>query len=597
MPRKFLTFFLLLGLLGTARADVNFYVDPSRLGVGARALGMGKASLGIHQDVSSMFVNPAALANLKEWGVTSLSGRFINTIDYSNAGWAAPTRFGVIGIGVVNSGLGMTTPVATLETIDGEIRVVPSTTEAASYNYNTRVILLSYSRCFFLENLYLGGNLKFYSTDYSGHGSSYTSTGQDIDVSALYQINPRWNIGGVVKNALPFNAGGKLTYSDGYEESIGSSITLGTSFKVDPRFTLYLDYDTSLYSFPSLWHAGVEFWLNEIVAFRLGMDQEIAGEEEASNNLAAGLGLRWRGYSFDYAYHEYNNLPEHTTHYFSLGYSAPPSVPRIPFVLFDPKDRFVTDEATVWATGEVQDLRKVSTLKINADEVGFDATGFFVNKIDLELKLNRVSIEAFDKDGKLVKSRGIKGLRLRRFSDVSPPYFALWPIEYLATLDIITGYPNGEFKPLGNITRAEMCTLLMKTRGVREEGRGVGFKDVPEKHWAAPYIAEAAGQGVVKGYPDETFRPSGLITRAEGAAMIARFDGLSGGEVLEPPFPDVPGRHWAAKEITRAKEAGLLEYLEGKNFELNRNLTRGETAEILFRTGTIEEKIGKLWED
>ncbi|MDD5383183.1 MAG: hypothetical protein PHH60_05980, partial [Candidatus Margulisbacteria bacterium] len=70
MKKGLWLFLLLLFLTVVARADVNFYLDPSHLGVGARPLGMGKAFIGMSHDVNAIFINPASLANLEDWGVT-----------------------------------------------------------------------------------------------------------------------------------------------------------------------------------------------------------------------------------------------------------------------------------------------------------------------------------------------------------------------------------------------------------------------------------------------------------------------------------------------------------------------------------------------
>jgi len=76
-----------------------------------------------------------------------------------------------------------------------------------------------------------------------------------------------------------------------------------------------------------------------------------------------------------------------------------------------------------------------------------------------------------------------------------------------------------------------------------------------------------------------------------------RFDGITAPrEVKALPFPDVEIKHWAAPVIAAAKEAGLLEYLVGKNFEPNRELTRAEAAEMLSKTKFGKDKIKELLE-
>jgi hypothetical protein len=73
--------------------------------------------------------------------------------------------------------------------------------------------------------------------------------------------------------------------------------------------------------------------------------------------------------------------------------------------------------------------------------------------------------------------------------------------------------------------------------------------------------------------------------------FISRFDGLKLKDVDLLPFPDVSKTHWAIKEILTAKEEGMLEYLSGRDFSGNSELSRGELAELLYRTNFAKEKI------
>jgi hypothetical protein len=205
-----------------------------------------------------------------------------------------------------------------------------------------------------------------------------------------------------------------------------------------------------------------------------------------------------------------------------------------------------------------------------------------------------------DRNGKLLQAMSLRALRLIKFPDVAVGYWVDKPISLLAMGRVITGYPDGTFRPEGNITRAEMCSLLMKTvdqlstgEGTRaSEEAGGNFQDVKTTHWAASFIAKAAKLGVVKGYPDGSFKPSGNITRAEGLAMVARFAGISE-EAYNNEFNDVRASNWAATIIAGATKAGILKFLEGKPFEANNKLNRAETVEMLYRTTTVNTLLGK----
>jgi DNA-binding phage protein len=246
----------------------------------------------------------------------------------------------------------------------------------------------------------------------------------------------------------------------------------------------------------------------------------------------------------------------------------------------------------VRAVGNVLDP-SARSLRIKGSQVKFGLKGEFAASVSLETGKNSLEAVIYDEKGKALESKKVRILRLLTFPDVAADYWVAEPISLLAMQKIITGYPDGTFKPEGNITRAEMCSLLMKSRPKTEDQRPkTMFKDVSAKHWAAAYIAQAAAEGVVKGYPGNLFKPNGKITRAEGLAMIARFAGISE-EVYAREFSDISASHWVAGIIAGSYKAGLLEYLKGKKFEPNKLLTRAETVEMLHRTRVVKEILEK----
>ncbi|MFC1540749.1 S-layer homology domain-containing protein, partial [Candidatus Margulisiibacteriota bacterium] len=218
-------------------------------------------------------------------------------------------------------------------------------------------------------------------------------------------------------------------------------------------------------------------------------------------------------------------------------------------------------------------------------------------KVPLDIGKNTVWVQAFDRQGKILDFKDIRALRLMTYPDVPATYWAYDQINYIGTLGIIKGYPDGGFKPEGNITRAELSTLLVRTQAGGEENvpKSVRlmFKDVPFKHWAVNYINQAAETGLVKGYPGKIFKPSDNISRVEGLTMTARFGKVSE-EAYTQHFLDVLESHWAAKIVTGAYNQGLLEHFRRKPFEPKRKLTRAEAVEILYRTAPIQAQIQDL---
>jgi len=93
-------------------------------------------------------------------------------------------------------------------------------------------------------------------------------------------------------------------------------------------------------------------------------------------------------------------------------------------------------------------------------------------------------------------------------------------VSTLTNAGIIDGYEDGTFKPDGNITRAEFATIAVRFFEATYDGEDL-FSDIAG-HWAQDYINEAANAGIVDGYPDGTFQPQQLITRAEAVTMVNR---------------------------------------------------------------------------
>jgi hypothetical protein len=169
----------------------------------------------------------------------------------------------------------------------------------------------------------------------------------------------------------------------------------------------------------------------------------------------------------------------------------------------------------------------------------------------------------------------------KTFSDVCTGYWAEDAINTLAEGSIIGGYPDGTFRPEGKLTRAELCSLLVKAKKVKvSRPRKALFSDLPPAHWAAPYIQAAVDLKLVGGYPDGTFQPSKPLNRVEGVLILSRFANLKPIRG-ESPYYDLPESHWAAPNIAAAKEADLLDYIKSNYFEPPKGFTRAEAAYIL----------------
>ena len=143
----------------------------------------------------------------------------------------------------------------------------------------------------------------------------------------------------------------------------------------------------------------------------------------------------------------------------------------------------------------------------------------------------------------------------------------------------ITGYPDGTFKPNGNLTRAEAATIFYRLLLDQTMTKNVQFSDVPAGKWYETAVKTLASKGVITGYTDGTFKPTKSVTRAEFCAMASRFFSLKEGSVK---FTDVPTTFWGYKYIASVVARGYLDDVEGA-YEPNGAITRAEVVSIVNR--------------
>ena len=148
----------------------------------------------------------------------------------------------------------------------------------------------------------------------------------------------------------------------------------------------------------------------------------------------------------------------------------------------------------------------------------------------------------------------------------------------------IIGYGNGEVRPQNNITRAEVATIFFRllTDDVRDENltKTNRYSDVAATSWYNTAVSTLSSMGIITGYPDGTFRPNAAITRAEFAAIAARFD--NDGDKTAAKFSDI-ATHWAKDEISIAYNNGWITGYPDGTFGPQRDITRAETMTLVNR--------------
>jgi len=117
-----------------------------------------------------------------------------------------------------------------------------------------------------------------------------------------------------------------------------------------------------------------------------------------------------------------------------------------------------------------------------------------------------------------IRAQYTKDVYSRSFSDVSEGKWFYTAVSAMAEMGVINGYPDGTFKPNGQITRAEFAAIASKF-GDHAGEAGAAFSDI-DGHWGSSLIDAVAGKGWVSGYTDGTFKPNQKVTRAEAMAIV-----------------------------------------------------------------------------
>lgn len=393
MYRKLL---LVLALCAAASA----WADTSLSGYnGARPLALGNAYLGLADDGYSLYSNPAGITGVKTFNVVSLYSQPETGVAYASIGAVFPEAFGG-WVGVAYKRLSLSGFQASAETVD----------------YADQEAIIALARQYG-DQLSAGLNVHFFVKGLSRNVSGFegaNGSGSAIDLALKYRQYSWLSLGLALQDLA-----GRIDYRDGSRQQLDPTIGLGSSFKLlgqgallsreAHEVTANLDLSQNG-GRPLLLHSGLEWWPVRFLAARFGVEQsftEVQGATTSNavfNNLTAGLGLKFPGFSFDYALYRYGDSTGDQVHYFSLSYSEVPDT--------DGEWRTSTPEAAV-ATQE---------------------------------------------------SQMVKRLKRRHFSDVPKNYWAREAIELLATAGIMDGYPDGRFRPNLKMTRGSFDTILSVAR-------------------------------------------------------------------------------------------------------------------------------------
>jgi S-layer homology domain len=181
------------------------------------------------------------------------------------------------------------------------------------------------------------------------------------------------------------------------------------------------------------------------------------------------------------------------------------------------------------------------------------------------------------------------------FPDVTPTYWAYGYIKYLYCRQIVSGYPDGLFRPCNDISRAEFSAIVTRGFGfpmMTPIGGQQSFTDVQPSYWGYRYIETLAAQGVISGYSQQQcathgaaypcFLPGGQITRAEMVKMVVVASGTPAYNGPLADYPDVPPSYWAYGYIKTATHKQWVGGFADGSFRPGAASSRAELGKVVY---------------
>lgn len=154
--------------------------------------------------------------------------------------------------------------------------------------------------------------------------------------------------------------------------------------------------------------------------------------------------------------------------------------------------------------------------------------------------------------------------------------------------DMALGYPEGIFQPDKEVSRAEFVTFLNRAFHLSGTQEPVNFDDVHEEDWYHDHVAGALAEGVLSGYPDNTFRPESFISREEVSVVIHRMLGLDEKELGEVFADREDISYWAREAVASIVEAELMMGYPDGTFNPKAPITRAEAISALDRAMKLD---------
>lgn len=171
-----------------------------------------------------------------------------------------------------------------------------------------------------------------------------------------------------------------------------------------------------------------------------------------------------------------------------------------------------------------------------------------------------------------------------QFSDVPSDSKYAKAVSLLSDINVVKGYPDNTFRPANTLTREEFAAFVVRALGKENLAQSLAnertrFKDDAQiANWARGYVVYAASAGIIRGFPDNTFRPRNKVTYAEALAMLVRALGFE-------KYAQTKGS-WPVNYLTVAEEIKLTKDLG--TFQANLPIARGEMAIATYNAVVVD---------
>jgi Leucine-rich repeat (LRR) protein len=242
----------------------------------------------------------------------------------------------------------------------------------------------------------------------------------------------------------------------------------------------------------------------------------------------------------------------------------------------------VTNKTTL-VEGEAEPGAKVK-ITVDDEVIGTgtaDKDGSFGISIEPQQIGARLIVVSENHFGKVSEPANVEVKGYIVFPDVTETYRFYEEIKFLTAKGIINGFPDGNFHPNETVTRAQAAIMIGRALDLDETIRPTIFDDVKSASMASGYIASATEKGIITGFPDGTFRPNDPVTRGQMAIIISRAFELK--EESSYVFPDVSTQSSSYVHIKRIMAEGITTGYPDGTFRPSKKLIRGEFSAFMAR--------------